>query len=899
MPTRRPQQQHGQHQNSDLQSRRGPTTPKDGLSPIQTGRGAGFGGFGRGEGGAFGGSKYSGALADGHQGRQPGAVGGGFSGVPKRQPRRDNTDESTRSTWRQARGGGSGGFEGVLGFGNSPSTPASAQPDQHLGGGELRQQQEKQPQPEDDRWNQKNWRRAPEADKHADSEPAQPPKEANQEQSAPAVPQTRTPVQEPREDLGSVNWLYRDPNGQEQGPFTGNQMHEWYSHSYFQDDLPIRRQNETSFQTLAELKAATGNAVQPFLSPVRPRLPPNLPIPSPALHQVVSPGAPSPGLHDSFGRLHIHPLSSQPTSPFQQTATSPYYQPQFGAAPTYPQQQWNAAPGPRMNGMYGSIGPGSAQGYPAYGAVNHQRPDMFAAAPIGQSPWGAPAPAHNNWQQPQQPQQQPQMALRNVMTNHEQEHGQHEQDQHHMQQQAQHQHYEQQPQQQQQQQSQQHQQESAPVQDSYFPEQEPAEPETTDAGAESEAEADFVEGVLEDHQDDSAEQEREEQAEEQHPEVEEEPEAVVAASVPKQSAWATPAKPAPASRKSSISAPTPAQATPSKLPPAHASLPPKPVAAEPEPVTPAKPSTPKPAPWAAKAPTSTGPSLREIQEAESRQAEARKQALAEARALASPAAHSSSEDVTGTMSWGLPGQGLKANNTGSSTPPAPAWGGASDGPKKTLKQIQEEEEKRKAKAEAHVRAAAASQKRGYADLAAHAVPTPAQAAAAAAQGWTTVGAAGKITAAPPKATPVTKAPVVAKPAASPSVAVPKPIKANGVEDGPSVEFIRWTKQALQGLTVPVDEFITMLLQFPIDPPASARADQLEIIADSVYASSSTLDGRRFAQEFMTRRKQDAQRAASGRPVQKISSLADVVKTQPKQPAADLGFKVVKKKGKKA
>lgn len=863
-------------------------TPKDGLSPVQTGR-PGFGGFGRGEGGAFGGSKYSGALAEGHQGgRQPGAVGGGFSGVPKRQPRRDNTDESSRSTWRQARSGGSGGFEGVLGFGNSPTTPASAQPDQQLGGGDLRQPQENKPQPEDDRWSQKNWRRAPEPDKPAETEPAQPLSEVSQEPPSSAVPESRTPVQEPREDLGAVNWLYRDPNGQEQGPFTGNQMHEWYSHSYFHDDLPIRRQNETSFQTLAELKTATGNAVQPFLSPVRPRLPPNLPIPSPALHQAAAPGAPSPGLNDSFGRLHIHPLSSQPTSPFQHTATSPYYQPQFNAAPSYPQQQWNAAPGPRMNGMYGSIGPGGAQGYPAYGAVNHQRPDMFAAALIGQSPWGAPAPAPNNWQQPQQ---QPQMGLRNVMGHHDQE-----QEQHMMQQQQQPQHY--------QQEFQQPQQEEAPAQDSYFPEQEQAvpAPASVDLGAESEAEADFVEGVLEGHQEALSEHEFEEPVEEQHyEEEEEEPEAPIATSIPKQSAWATPAKPAPASRESSISAPTPAQAAPSKLPPAHASLPPKPVAAEPEPVTPVKPSTPKPAPWAAKAPTSTGPSLREIQEAESRQAEARKQALAEARALASPAtAHSSSEDVTGTMSWGLPGQGIKANTTGSSTPPGPAWGGASDGPKKTLKQIQEEEEKRKAKAEAHIRAAAATQKRGYADLAAHSVPTPAQAAAAAAQGWTTVGAAGKITAAPPKAAPVTKAPVaVAKPAASPSVVVPKTIKANGTDDGPSVEFIRWTKQALQGLSVPVDEFITMLLQFPIDPPASARADQLEIIADSVYASSSTLDGRRFAQEFFTRRKQDAQRAASGRPVQKVSSLADVVKTQPKQASSDLGFKVVKKKGKKA
>lgn len=874
MPARRPQQQHGQHQSSDPQSRRGPTNSKDGLSPVQTSR-SGFSGFGRGEGGAFGSSKFSGA-SEGHQGRQPGGVGGGFAGVPKRQPRQprgDNSEESSRSTWRQARSAGSGGFEGVLGFGNSPTASASAHPDQPQGGGDPRQQDRQQP-PEDDRWTQKNWRRAPEADKFTESDSAQPSDDLHQDAPS-AIPESRTPVQEPRADLGSVNWLYRDPNGQEQGPFTGNQMHEWYSHSYFQDDLPIRRQNEGSFQTLAELKASTGNAVQPFLSPVRPRLPPNLPIASPALHQSAAPGAPSPSLNDSFGRLHLHPIT--PTSPFQQTATSPYYQPQFSVAPSYPQQQWNAAPGPRLNGMYGSIGPGAAQGYPAYGgAVNHQRsPDPFAAAPIGQSPWSAAAPAANNWQQPHQPQMPMQHAPTAQMPVQEQQ--------------------------------------AVPTQGSYFPEQEHTALSTpADLEEDSEAEAEFIDSALEGSLQASAEDKfkdrtevyvDEDQEHDLEPDHVQEPDLQPSSSGPKQSAWATPTKPT-TSRESSVSGPTPAQAAPSTLPPAHSSLPPKPVPApESEPVTPVKPSTPKPAPWAAKTPASAGPSLREIQEAESRQAEARKQALAEARALASPAAaHSSSEDVTGTMSWGLPGQSLKSSNTGSSTPPGPAWGGASDGPKKTLKQIQEEEEKRKVKAEAHLRAAVATQKRGYADLAAHAVPTPAQVAAAAAQGWTTVGAAGKITAAPAKAaaSPVAKSPVaVSKPAASPTVAVPKAIKANGTDDGPSIEFIRWTKQALQGITVPVDEFIAMLLQFPVDPPASARADQLEIIADSVYASSSTLDGRRFAQEFFTRRKQDVQRAASGRPVQKVTSIADVVKTQPKQAVSDVGFKVVKKKGKKA
>lgn len=94
----------------------------------------------------------------------------------------------------------------------------------------------------------------------------------------------------------------------------------------------------------------------------------------------------------------------------------------------------------------------------------------------------------------------------------------------------------------------------------------------------------------------------------------------------------------------------------------------------------------------------------------------------------------------------------------------------------------------------------------------------------------------------------------------------------------------------------------MLLSFPIDPPASERAGQLEIIQDSVYANSSTLDGRRFAQEFYTRRKADSKRSsqpnANGATPAKATSLADVLKTQPKPQSNDTGFKVVKAKGKK-
>lgn len=116
----------------------------------------------------------------------------------------------------------------------------------------------------------------------------------------------------------------------------------------------------------------------------------------------------------------------------------------------------------------------------------------------------------------------------------------------------------------------------------------------------------------------------------------------------------------------------------------------------------------------------------------------------------------------------------------------------------------------------------------------------------------------------------------------------------------------------------------MLLTFPVNPPASQKAETLQIISESVYENSSTLDGRRFAQEFYDKRRNDAiARAAAGfgaggggaaaarfgvagTPSSSLlsglggankSSLADVVKAVPK-PSADLGFKIVKAKGKK-
>jgi PERQ amino acid-rich with GYF domain-containing protein len=86
----------------------------------------------------------------------------------------------------------------------------------------------------------------------------------------------------------------------------------------------------------------------------------------------------------------------------------------------------------------------------------------------------------------------------------------------------------------------------------------------------------------------------------------------------------------------------------------------------------------------------------------------------------------------------------------------------------------------------------------------------------------------------------------------------------------------------------------MLLSFPLDPDPST----VELISDTVYASSATLDGRRFAAEFVTRRKADAAAARAAR-ARAPASAADVLRAQPKAaPGNEWGaFKVVNKKKK--
>ncbi|OMH84826.1 GYF domain-containing protein mpd2 [Zancudomyces culisetae] len=108
---------------------------------------------------------------------------------------------------------------------------------------------------------------------------------------------------------------------------------------------------------------------------------------------------------------------------------------------------------------------------------------------------------------------------------------------------------------------------------------------------------------------------------------------------------------------------------------------------------------------------------------------------------------------------------------------------------------------------------------------------------------------------------------------------------------PSPAFLAWCKSSLSSLSgINIDDFIQMLLSFPLNPPKNT----VEIIAEQVYAHSSLLNGRSFAKEFIDRRIADA---AKNSPSSKTSPQNLPPKTSPKTPAKD-EFQVVNKKGRK-
>ncbi|EEQ92486.1 GYF domain-containing protein [Blastomyces dermatitidis ER-3] len=274
------------------------------------------------------------------------------------------------------------------------------------------------------------------------------------------------------------------------------------------------------------------------------------------------------------------------------------------------------------------------------------------------------------------------------------------------------------------------------------------------------------------------------------------------------------------------------------------------------------------APWAKETiEAPRGPSLKEIQEAEARKAAKLEEAAAAARRALAEQERANQPPAPAP---GLPSTANWASSGSPATPPSAAgsvWAKQPGGgkpqpsatvsaPKKTLAQIQKEEEARKQRltvvnnpqAAAAVSSPVASAGKRYADLASKVASPTAPAGA-----WTTVGAGGK--AKPPPTAPagLRTIPVAPAAAAKPRPTVltrPSTLGSAQVTNTnkPVEELMKWAKNALgKGLnsSINVDDFVQQLLLLP---------PETEIISDSVYANSQTLDGRRFAEEFVRRRK---------------------------------------------
>ena len=64
-----------------------------------------------------------------------------------------------------------------------------------------------------------------------------------------------------------MRWIYRDPQGNTQGPWTGLEMHDWFKAGFFSPDLQIKKLEEQEFEPLAQLVRRIGNSREPFLVP--------------------------------------------------------------------------------------------------------------------------------------------------------------------------------------------------------------------------------------------------------------------------------------------------------------------------------------------------------------------------------------------------------------------------------------------------------------------------------------------------------------------------------------------------------------------------------------------------------------------------------------------------------
>lgn len=106
-----------------------------------------------------------------------------------------------------------------------------------------------------------------------------PPQQKQVPAAQPEHHQHVTAPQDIRQHSRNIEWMYLDPQGQVQGPFSSKDMMEWFSAGYFPRDLMLRRTCDHRFIPLPEMSRLYGNRVPFDESPTPTPPPPPPPVP--------------------------------------------------------------------------------------------------------------------------------------------------------------------------------------------------------------------------------------------------------------------------------------------------------------------------------------------------------------------------------------------------------------------------------------------------------------------------------------------------------------------------------------------------------------------------------------------------------------------------------------------
>lgn len=90
-----------------------------------------------------------------------------------------------------------------------------------------------------------------------------------QDQDSTASASNQMPATQQRQMVmpDRMRWIYRDPQGNTQGPWSGLEMHDWYKAGFFSPELQVKKLEDADYEPLAQLIRRIGNSREPFLVP--------------------------------------------------------------------------------------------------------------------------------------------------------------------------------------------------------------------------------------------------------------------------------------------------------------------------------------------------------------------------------------------------------------------------------------------------------------------------------------------------------------------------------------------------------------------------------------------------------------------------------------------------------